>query len=112
MRNQHIRFGHPLASDAKKEELSPTGVDVDPAAMFAWGADSSAMQVTPIGEDLQLDASGKHDVSDAELLEVLSCLLDDEPASSKEGAKDAAATTETKDAPAVTVFKDATTVDL
>ncbi|GMF62937.1 unnamed protein product [Phytophthora fragariaefolia] len=84
MRNQHIRFGHPLASEAKKLDQSPTSVDADPASLFVWGGDSSssgaAGQVTPIpiGEDLALDASSEHYVSDEELLEVLSYLLDDE----------------------------------
>ncbi|KAG6614733.1 Zinc finger protein [Phytophthora cinnamomi] len=95
MRNQHIRFGHPLASDAHKLDQSPTSVDADPASLFAWGSDSdsdcsnssvAAVQVTPIGEDLALDASSEHDVSDEELLEVLSCLLDDEPMPSQEDA--------------------------
>ncbi|KAJ8525245.1 hypothetical protein ON010_g15870 [Phytophthora cinnamomi] len=92
---QHIRFGHPLASDAHKLDQSPTSVDADPASLFAWGSDSdsdcsnssvAAVQVTPIGEDLALDASSEHDVSDEELLEVLSCLLDDEPMPSQEDA--------------------------
>lgn len=98
MRNQHIRFGHPLASEARKLDQSPTSVDVDSASMFAWGGDSSssaaAAQVTPIGEDLALDASSEHEVSDKELLEVLSCLLDDEPMSSKEEAQQDAPGTE------------------
>ncbi|ETP28706.1 hypothetical protein F442_09433 [Phytophthora nicotianae P10297] len=92
MRNQHIRFGHPLASEAKKEEQSPTSVDTDPVNMYAWGGNSPTgveMQVTPIGEDLKLDASREHYVSDEELLEVLSCLLDDdEPKDKKEKSKD------------------------
>ncbi|KAH7484251.1 hypothetical protein PRIC1_003551 [Phytophthora ramorum] len=93
MRNQHIRFGHPLASDAKREEQSPTSVD---ASVFVWGSDTSAVQVTPIGEDLKLDASGEHDVSDEELLDVLSCLLDDESTtSSKEEAEETATDKET-----------------
>lgn len=82
MRNQHIKFGHPLARDAVNE-LSPTSVDAS-ASMFAWKADS----VEPMaldGDDVsnfQFDvgSSSEHDVSDEELLEVLSCLLDDEPA--------------------------------
>ncbi|POM69036.1 Hypothetical protein PHPALM_14723 [Phytophthora palmivora] len=88
MRNQHIRFGHPLASEARKEEQSPTSVE-DPTRTFAWGdEDLSAMEVTPIGEDKQLDASSEHNVSDEELLEVLSCLLDDEPMSNTDEPND------------------------
>ncbi|KAG7376866.1 hypothetical protein PHYPSEUDO_012650 [Phytophthora pseudosyringae] len=87
MRNQHVRFGHPLASEAKRDEQSPTSVDADPASMFVWGssspklattAGSAALQATPVGEDLRLDTSSEHYVSDEELLEALSCLLDDD----------------------------------
>ncbi|OWZ21705.1 hypothetical protein PHMEG_0003696 [Phytophthora megakarya] len=77
MRNQHIRFGHPLASEAKKVEQSPTSVDTQPTSTFVWGGDLS--EVIPIGEDEELDASSDHKVSDEELLEVLTWLLDDEP---------------------------------
>ncbi|EEY61140.1 uncharacterized protein PITG_01387 [Phytophthora infestans T30-4] len=97
MRNQHIRFGHPLTSEATKEEQSPTSVDIDPVNVFAWGSNSPtsiAMQITPIGEDLQLDTNSDHHVSDEELLEVLSFLLeDDEPQDKKEDATDLATAT-------------------
>ncbi|ETI46057.1 hypothetical protein F443_09524 [Phytophthora nicotianae P1569] len=100
MRNQHIRFGHPLASEAKKEEQSPTSVDTDPVNMYAWGGNSPTgveIQVTPVGEDLKLDASREHYVSDEELLEVLSCLLDDdEPKDKKEKSKDVVTATTAK----------------
>ncbi|KAL3668984.1 hypothetical protein V7S43_006272 [Phytophthora oleae] len=96
MRNQHIRFGHPLASETRKEEQSPTSVDADPASLFEWGGNSLTnveMQATPIGEDLELDASSEHYVSDEELLEVLSCLLDDDKSTPcKEESNDAPTT--------------------
>jgi hypothetical protein len=103
MRNQHIRFGHPLANEAKtQQDQSPTSVDSDPASLFAWGDDEAVQAMaTPIGEDAELDASSEHKVSDEELLEVLSCFLDDEPTSSTKAGQDAPAET-----------KDATTVEL
>ncbi|KAK1945557.1 Zinc finger protein 410 [Phytophthora citrophthora] len=94
MRNQHIRFGHPLASEIRKEEQSPTSVDAEPANLFEWGGNSlntaCNVEIPPIGEDLEMDANSEHYVSDEELLEVLSCLLDDDKSMPcKEGSKDA-----------------------
>uniref|UniRef100_M4B573 C2H2-type domain-containing protein n=1 Tax=Hyaloperonospora arabidopsidis (strain Emoy2) TaxID=559515 RepID=M4B573_HYAAE len=74
MRNQHLRFGHSLAvnTEASQEEQSPTSVDVQPVGhKFTWARDG-------IATDLHVAANSPSCVSDEELLEVLSCLLDND----------------------------------
>ncbi|RLN90993.1 hypothetical protein BBJ28_00010689 [Nothophytophthora sp. Chile5] len=87
MRNQHIRFGHPLACGTP-EEQSPTSVDVEPTSMFSWDVDSFEQDEAEDNcqqMDVGTDCPGGHDVSDADLLEVLSWLWEDGQASDDGG---------------------------
>ncbi|CAI5729302.1 unnamed protein product [Hyaloperonospora brassicae] len=70
MRNQHLRFGHFLA---KSDHQSPTSVsDVEPLGhKFTWARGGSPEDATAASRCAGV-------VSDEELLEVLSCLLDND----------------------------------
>ncbi|TDH67191.1 hypothetical protein CCR75_003363 [Bremia lactucae] len=82
MRNQHLRFGHPLAIEADRLEQSLVCVNAGRFKKKSWTGSSSPTCVTvgvAVGvETLQQDTDRGHYVSDKELLEVLSCLLDDD----------------------------------
>lgn len=82
VRNQHVRVGHQFVKKAKNN-TSITTADTGYSRMSAKGSSSPtsvAMKMNVVCDNLQLLSGSEHRVSDEELLEALSCLLDDDDA--------------------------------